>query len=62
MRKQASGNDQAYGSIRRTQRDSRSHQKPVSHPAKTFSQPIALTNQAAARILPTTFILTVEKK
>jgi pimeloyl-ACP methyl ester carboxylesterase len=33
----------------------------VPHPAKTFSQPIALTNQAAARILPTTFILTVEK-
>ena len=30
-------------------------------PARTFSQPIALTNQAAARKLPATCILTVDK-
>ena len=29
-------------------------------PAKCFSQPIALTNQAAAARLPTTYILTVD--
>ena len=29
-------------------------------PAKTFSQPIVLTNQAAAQKLPTTYILTVD--
>jgi len=33
----------------------------VPHPAKTFSQPISLTNQAVAAKLPTTYILTVEK-
>lgn len=32
----------------------------VPHPAKTFSQPIALTNQPAAQQLPTTYILTVD--
>jgi pimeloyl-ACP methyl ester carboxylesterase len=33
----------------------------VPHPAKTFSQPISLTNQAVAAKLPTTYILTVDK-
>jgi pimeloyl-ACP methyl ester carboxylesterase len=33
----------------------------VPHPAKTFSQPIALTNQAVAGKLPVTYILTVDK-
>jgi len=32
----------------------------VPMPAKTFSQPIVLTNQAAAQKLPTTYILTVD--
>ena len=30
-------------------------------PAKTFSEPISLTNQAVARKLPVTYILTVDK-
>ncbi|HEY3761904.1 MAG TPA: alpha/beta fold hydrolase [Verrucomicrobiae bacterium] len=38
---------------------------PIPHdvlmPELTFSQPITLTNQVAARKLPTTFILTVDK-
>jgi pimeloyl-ACP methyl ester carboxylesterase len=33
----------------------------VPHPAKTFSQPISLKNQAVAAKLPTTYILTVDK-
>jgi pimeloyl-ACP methyl ester carboxylesterase len=33
----------------------------VLMPAKTFSQPISLTNQAAAAKLPATYILTVDK-
>jgi len=33
----------------------------VPHPAMTFSQPISLKNQNAARKIPTTFILTVDK-
>ena len=33
----------------------------VPHPAKTFSQPISLKNQAVAQKLPTTYILTVDK-
>jgi pimeloyl-ACP methyl ester carboxylesterase len=33
----------------------------VPHPAKTFSEPISLTNQAVAAKLPTTYILTVDK-
>ena len=33
----------------------------VPHPAKTFSEPISLTNQAVAVKLPTTYILTVDK-
>lgn len=33
----------------------------VPHPAKTFSEPISLTNQAAAGKLPVTYILTVDK-
>lgn len=33
----------------------------VLHPARTFSQPIALTNQAVAGKLPATYILTVDK-
>lgn len=33
----------------------------VPHPAKTFSEPIVLRNQAVARRLPTTYILTVER-
>ncbi len=33
----------------------------VPHPAKTFSQPISLKNQALAAKLPTTYILTVDK-
>jgi len=32
----------------------------VPHPARTFSQPITLTNQAAALSIPTTYILTVD--
>jgi len=32
----------------------------VPHPAKTFSQPIVLTNQAVAGRLPVTYILTVD--
>lgn len=32
----------------------------VPHPAMTFQQPISLTNQVAARKLPTTFIMTVD--
>lgn len=32
----------------------------VPHPAKTFTQPIVLTNQAVAGKLPTTYILTVD--
>lgn len=32
----------------------------VPHPAMTFQQPISLTNQAVARKLPTTFIMTVD--
>jgi pimeloyl-ACP methyl ester carboxylesterase len=32
----------------------------VPHPAKTFSEPIVLKNQEAARKIPTTYILTVE--
>ncbi|HMP82055.1 MAG TPA: alpha/beta hydrolase, partial [Verrucomicrobiota bacterium] len=32
----------------------------VPHPAMTFSQPIALTNQVAAQKVPTTYILTVD--
>ncbi|MFZ0827991.1 MAG: alpha/beta hydrolase [Verrucomicrobiia bacterium] len=33
----------------------------VPHPAKTYSEPISLTNQAVAAKLPTTYILTVDK-
>jgi pimeloyl-ACP methyl ester carboxylesterase len=33
----------------------------VPHPARTFSQPISLKNQAAAQKIPTTYILTVDK-
>ena len=33
----------------------------VPHPARTFSQPIALKNQAAARKISTTYILTVDQ-
>ena len=33
----------------------------VLQPAKTFSEPITLTNQAIAQKLPTTYILTVDK-
>jgi pimeloyl-ACP methyl ester carboxylesterase len=33
----------------------------VPHPAKTWSEKISLTNQLAARKLPTTYILTVDK-
>jgi len=33
----------------------------VPHPARTFSQPISLKNQDAARKIPTTYILTVDK-
>ena len=33
----------------------------VPQPAKTFSEPITLTNQAIAQKLPTTYILTVDK-
>jgi len=33
----------------------------VLMPAKTFSEPISLTNQAVARKLPVTYILTVDK-
>jgi pimeloyl-ACP methyl ester carboxylesterase len=33
----------------------------VPHPARTFSQPIALTNQAVAGKLPVTYILTVDQ-
>lgn len=33
----------------------------VPMPARTFSEPITLTNQAVARALPTTYILTVDK-
>jgi pimeloyl-ACP methyl ester carboxylesterase len=33
----------------------------VPHPAKTFSQPIVLTNQAVAGKLPVTYILTVDR-
>jgi pimeloyl-ACP methyl ester carboxylesterase len=33
----------------------------VSQPARTYSEPISLTNQAVARKLPTTYILTVDK-
>jgi len=33
----------------------------VSMPAKTFSEPITLTNQAAAQKIPATFILTVDQ-
>ena len=33
----------------------------VPMPAKTFSEPITLTNQAIAQKLPTTYILTVDK-
>ena len=33
----------------------------VPHPAKTFSEPIALTNQAVAGKLPVTYILTVDR-
>jgi pimeloyl-ACP methyl ester carboxylesterase len=33
----------------------------VLMPAKTFSEPISLTNQAVAQKLPTTYILTVDK-
>jgi pimeloyl-ACP methyl ester carboxylesterase len=33
----------------------------VPHPAQTFSQPIALTNQAVAGKLPATYILTVDQ-
>jgi pimeloyl-ACP methyl ester carboxylesterase len=33
----------------------------VPHPAKTFSEPISLKNQEAARKIPTTYILTVDK-
>jgi pimeloyl-ACP methyl ester carboxylesterase len=32
----------------------------VPHPARTFSQPITLKNQDAARKIPTTYILTVD--
>jgi pimeloyl-ACP methyl ester carboxylesterase len=32
----------------------------VPHPAKTFSEPIALKNQEAVKKLPTTYILTVD--
>ncbi len=32
----------------------------VPHPAKTYSQPIALTNQTVAQKIPTTYILTVD--
>lgn len=41
------------------------HQRPppydVPMPAKTFSEPITLTNQVAAGKIPTTYILTVDK-
>jgi pimeloyl-ACP methyl ester carboxylesterase len=33
----------------------------VPHPANTFSEPISLKNQDAARKIPTTYILTVDK-
>jgi hypothetical protein len=33
----------------------------VAQPAKTYSDPISLTNQKVARKLPTTYILTVDK-
>ena len=33
----------------------------VPHPARTFSQPIALTNQGIAGKLPVTYVLTVDK-
>jgi len=33
----------------------------VAMPARTFSEPITLTNQAAAKKLPATYILTVDK-
>ena len=33
----------------------------VPHPAQTLLQPITLTNQTAARAVPTTYVLTVDK-
>lgn len=35
--------------------------RDVPHPVQTFLQPIALTNQTAARLIQTTYILTVER-